>query len=351
MAVTTEDLVKKAKECGYDKCGIIPVEQMAGYADSLDEREERLPETKEFYDKFRPFADPRAQYPWVKSIIVCSFRYGRYDIPGGLDKHYAKAYLTDGRRNAASGCWKAGELFDEYLEERGVRCASSRDFGLTALRWAAMKAGIGIIRRNNFFYTERGSWNHLEAFLIGEPLEYIETCAVRPCPDGCSLCVKACPTGALCAPYTMNPAACVSALTTWSGWDLTTEPLRAKMGRWAYGCDVCQDVCPFNRGAWSGGEEFPGLSELAKYLPLTEIVEADYDTLKNIVQPAFWYIPADKVWRYKTNALNVMLNDYSPEYLPAIKKACSDEAEPVRKMAAWVLTELKKREAGGTEAE
>ena len=102
--------------------------------------------------------------------------------------------------------------------------------------------------------------------------------------------------------------------------DLTTEPLRAKMGRWAYGCDVCQDVCPFNRGAWSGGEEFPGLSELAKYLPLTEIVEADYDTLKNIVQPAFWYIPADKVWRYKTNALNVMLNDYSPEYLPAIKK-------------------------------
>ena len=200
MAVTTEDLVKKAKECGYDKCGIIPVEQMAGYADSLDEREERLPETKEFYDKFRPFADPRAQYPWVESIIVCSFRYGRYDIPGGLDKHYAKAYLTDGRRNAASGCWKAGERFDEYLEERGVRCASSRDFGLTALRWAAMKAGIGIIRRNNFFYTEHGSWNHLEAFLIGEPLEYIETCAVRPCPDGCSLCVKACPTGALCAP-------------------------------------------------------------------------------------------------------------------------------------------------------
>ena len=81
---------EEGKECGYDKCGIIPVEQMAGYADSLDEREERLPETKEFYDKFRPFADPRAQYPWVESIIVCSFRYGRYDIPGGLDKHYAQ---------------------------------------------------------------------------------------------------------------------------------------------------------------------------------------------------------------------------------------------------------------------
>ena len=83
----------------------------------------------------------------------------------------------------------------------------------------------------------------------------------------------------------------------------TTEPLRAKMGRWAYGCDVCQDVCPFNRGAWNGSEEFPGLAELTKYLPLTEIVEADYDLLKDIVQPALWYIPADKAWRYKTNAL------------------------------------------------
>ena len=66
MAVTAEELVKKAKECGYDKCGIIPVEQMAGYADSLDEREKRLPETKEFYDKFRPFADPRGQYPTLR---------------------------------------------------------------------------------------------------------------------------------------------------------------------------------------------------------------------------------------------------------------------------------------------
>lgn len=124
MAVTAEELVKKAKECGYDKCGIIPVEQMAGYADSLDEREERLPETKEFYDKFRPFADPRAQYPWVKSIIVCSFRYGRYDIPGGLDKHYAKAYLTDGRRNAASGRWKAGGSSTSIL--RSAACAARR---------------------------------------------------------------------------------------------------------------------------------------------------------------------------------------------------------------------------------
>ena len=69
------------------------------------------------------------------------------------------------------------------------------------------------------------------------------------------------------------------------------------------------------------------------------------------MQPALWYIPAGKVWRYKTNALNVMLNKYSPEYLPAIKKACADEAEPVRKMAAWVLEELKKRKAEGTEAE
>ena len=51
--------------------------------------------------------------------------------------------------------------------------ATDRDFGITALRWAGMKAGIGIIRKNNFFYTEKGSYQYLEAFLIDEPLQYI----------------------------------------------------------------------------------------------------------------------------------------------------------------------------------
>ena len=148
-----------------------------------------------------------------------------------------------------------------------------------------------------------------------------------------------------------DPAACVSALTTWSGWDLTTEPAARKDGALGLRLRRLPGRMPLQprrverrrRISWalracevsaSYGDSGSGLRYAQKHRAACPLVH-----------------PADKVWRYKTNALNVMPHDYSPEYLSAIKKACSDEAEPVRKMAAWVLTELKiSAKAGGTEA-
>ncbi len=80
---------------------------------------------------------------------------------------------------------------------------------------------------------------------------------------------------------------------------------------------------------------------MSENLSLTQIVEADYDYIKNVVQPKFWYIPKDKYWRFKTNALNVMLNEYKVECLDSLKSACHDEEKEVRKMAKWVLLQLK----------
>jgi epoxyqueuosine reductase len=75
-------------------------------------------------------------------------------------------------------------------------------------------------------------------------------------------------------------------------------------------------------------------------LSFEQIIEADYEFLENVIQQKLWYIPKDKVWRYKTNALNAMLNTYKPEYLPFIEKACNDKNENVRNMAKWVLAKL-----------
>ena len=67
------------------------------------------------------------------------------------------------------------------------------------------------------------------------------------------------------------------------------------------------------------------------------------------MQPKLWYIPQGKEWRYKTNTLNAMLNNYDPKYLPVIKKVCQDEYREVRDMAEWVLEEIERKGIGESE--
>jgi len=334
------EIVHSAIKLGFDKCGIIPIAKMLGYEKRLEERIQHFPETEEKYKGFRAFAHLEQNYPWAEAVVICSYWYGKYRIPSELQGCIAKYYLTDGRRNTASAGYQTSIAFEKYLIDCGLQTATDREFGITALRWAAMQAGIGIVRKNNFFYTEKGSYQHLEAFLIDKPLEYIMEHNIRPCAQTCDFCIKACPTKSLEAPYTMCRNTCVSCLTTFDGWDLTKEPLQGKFGSWMYGCDACQDACPYNKKAWTENEEFPGLEELCKYLTYTEIVHADYGWLETVLQPKLWYIPKGKEWRYKTNALNAMLNNYSSEYLQVIKDACQDEYEEVRDMSKWVLAKI-----------
>lgn len=342
--VTAVEIIEKAKEFGYDKCGIVPLDRMAGYEDKLNERMERFPETRERYEGLRKFAYPQKKFPWARSVVVCSFWCGKYRIPKNLHGHIAGFYLTDMRHQINSPGYQASLAFEKFLGESGLRLAFDRDFGITSLRWAAQEAGLGLIRKNNFFYTEKGSFQYLEAFLIDEPLEYKETCVLKPCSHNCRKCIQACPTHALDRPYSMNRNRCVSDLTTWSGWDLTSEPLHSQLGGWIYGCDACQDACPYNQKVEEEKEEYPGLEKLSEELSLLRIVQADYTYLEEVLQPILWYIPAEKSRRYKTNALNAMLNDYKPEYHPIIRNACEDEKEPVRRMARWVLQQIEQNE-------
>jgi epoxyqueuosine reductase len=152
--------------------------------------------------------------------------------------------------------------------------------------------------------------------------------------------MQACPTGALCAPFTMNRSACITCITTFAGWDLTSEPHQAAIDTWLYGCDMCQDACPFNKKAWTQDEDFPQLEEVASLMVPEKIVAMDYPTLLAQVQPRFWYISKKNLWRFKTAALNAMLNRFEPACLPLIMSARDDEDERVRHMAEWVLERL-----------
>lgn len=340
MEALATQIKNAALNLGYEKCGIIPIRAMAGYQDKLDERIACFPESRPQLKNFYRFACPEDTYPWAKSIVVCARYYGKYHIPEHLAGLIGKYYLVDSRIDSHAGEHQDSLRFEAYMQELGLRTETERKFGVTALRWAAAQAGLGLIRKNNFFYTESGSWVHLEAWLIDKELEAVEATTLKACAANCSQCIKACPTASLAQPYAMNFTNCVSCLTTFTGRDLPNEKFQEEMGGWVYGCDACQDVCPMNKQKWQAAESFPALSELGGQISLAKILTMDYEFLEQTMQAKFFYIPRQDVWKWKANAINAMVNAYKEQYREYIYEACHDRHEKVREMAQWAVSRL-----------
>ncbi len=334
----------KALVLGYENCGIIPVESVADYADKLNERIDRVPMGEQQFGDLRGFASPQERFPWVKSIVVLVHRYSVYNVPPEVDGVYAKTYLFDDRLDENADAFKRRRRFGEFMDEIGVRHVTESKFGLTALRWAAVKAGLGTIRRNNFFYTPNGSYLMLEAFLIDKEAEWIDDVPVKPCPTNCRRCEEACTSKSLCAPYTMVLASCMSFQTSLSanipGAGIPTEEMATCIGKRLYGCDACQDACPFNKDKWIGGEDFSGLDALLPSMRPERIMEMSYEQIAETLGRKFWYIEPENLWKWKLNALTVMRNDYCDRYERAVRLGLSDPVEAVREFATRVCRKL-----------
>jgi len=329
---------ERALQLGFSKCGIISVDAVRGYKEKLDERIAELPESSVIYNKFYSFADVREKFPWSRSLVVCVFDYNNYKIPENVRGRIGTIYLFDGRRDKNSDAYQARNELTAYMESIGIRVAGKDDRDVTALRFAAEKAGLGKIRRNNFFYTEKGSWNYIDVFVIDKELELIEQSYLKQCPKDCDKCILACPTRSLTRPLTMNPLRCVSYLTARGGGtvDLVGNPVSKEIGKWIYGCDDCQSACPFNKNRFTEDVEYPGLAEMAGDLSPEKIIDMDDEYLLNVVFPKFRYLGLDKKWVWKVNALNAMNNDYQKMYDAHIIKCLDDPDERVRRMAEWV---------------
>jgi epoxyqueuosine reductase len=332
------EIVSKARSLGYYKCGIIKVSDVGDYAELLQRRMSDYPDAKIMLDRFISFAEPAKIFPWAKSIVVCIHDKGRYKIPANLQGMIGKDFLVDTRRRKDTVEFQSSLTFEAYLTGLGLQVETHRDYGLTSLRLAAMRAGLGLIRRNNFFYSDQGSSVSIEAWLIDREMELKDKVMVKPCPEKCGKCIKACPTKALAAPFSMNPLKCASFLTHNSNVDWINHPLATLMDGWIYGCDACQDACPFNQVSRRDKVlDFPGLTELGKELSLTGILEMSYEYLSQKLAPVFWYIPVERLWTWKVNVLNVMYNYYTDEYRDSILLAIKDQNQQVRDMARRVF--------------
>lgn len=198
----------------------------------------------------------------------------------------------------------------------------------------AQLAGLGWVGKNTLLLNRKqGSWFLLAALLTTEPLVYDEPALTSYCGT-CRACLDACPTGALVEPYKLDARKCISYLTIESRRP-TPHELREKQGTWVFGCDVCQEVCPWNRRA-------PATSEPA-FQPREEINPLDLASLLQMDEAAFRKRFRDTpLWRPRRRGLLchaaiALGNRPGPTAFGALCQGLADDDPSVRAACAWAL--------------
>ena len=201
----------------------------------------------------------RVAMPWARSVVVCALNYNGVgplsiepaDGSAGWIGRYA--WLGDEAGGAADyHDLLMGKLrgVEAGLRER-VACETRCyvDTGPVLERDFAARAGVGWVGKNTCVLNQEwGSWLLLGVIVTSIPMAEVATVAAADRCGSCTRCVDACPTGALVGAREMDASRCIAYLTIEKKGAIPEE-LREGMGRQVFGCDICQDVCPWNRKA------------------------------------------------------------------------------------------------------
>jgi epoxyqueuosine reductase len=261
LSERTRWICGRARAVGFDLCGVAPVDSLA----ELSHLEEWLArgyagEMNYLRDPRR--ADPRHVLKGARSLIVVALNYNTSQ-PYSTD--WAAGAMSDPPRGWISRyAW--GDDYHEVLGEKlDILLAAMRaqftepfearayvDTGPVVERVAAKHAGLGWLAKNTCLINEQlGSWLFLGVIVTTLDLAPSLAPGEPPAADlcgNCTLCLDACPTQAFPAPYVLDARRCISYLTIELRGPIP-EDLRPAMDRAVIGCDICQDVCPWNRKA------------------------------------------------------------------------------------------------------
>jgi epoxyqueuosine reductase len=216
------------------------------------------------------------------------------------------------------------------------------DTGPVVERIAAKYAGIGWIGKNTCMINQKlGSWFFLGVILTSLDLDPDRERGL-PAPDrcgSCTRCIDACPTDALIAPYQLDSNKCIAYLTIEKRGALPEDDeLRSGMGRHVFGCDICQDVCPWNRKAPA--------TNAAEFQARQGLVNPALDWLAEMSEEQFRRtFRASPVRRAKRaglrrNAVIAMGNSGDQKFLSVLDALAVDEDEVVSEAAAWAIRRL-----------
>jgi len=254
-------ITERAQALGFSLCGVAPLERFPEYAE-FETWLERGYGGAMGYLANPKRRDPAQVLAGARSVIVCALKYntahpysgeaaatGKGGGPHGWISRYAWG------RDYHEVLWERLNALAETLKERFPEPHESRayaDTGPIAERLFAKYAGLGWLGKNTLLLNaEMGSWFFLGVILT--TLEFSPSLARHEMPPAdlcgkCRRCLDACPTGALVEPYVMDARRCISYLTIELRGSVPEE-FREAIGENVYGCDICQEVCPYNRKA------------------------------------------------------------------------------------------------------
>ena len=253
---------ERARALGFDACGVAPAEKFPELTEYSEWLERGYAGEMKYLEDLRR-ADPREAMPGVRSLIVCALHYNA-ERQYSTEVKWNEAGQEGPRGWISRYAW--GDDYHEVLWEKlNLLTAEMRthfmepfearayaDTGPIHERAAAKHAGLGWLAKNTLLINESlGSWLFLGVILTSLPLNPTLSSDGTPPPDRCGTCTRcleACPTQAIVEPYLLDASRCISYLTIELRGAIPDE-LREKMGHHVFGCDICQDVCPWNRKA------------------------------------------------------------------------------------------------------
>ena len=350
MGARFEDAIKNAaQEAGFELAGIASVSdfpELARFPEWIAAGragEMKYLESRDDSGKLRR-ASLSSVFPWAKSVIVCAVNYNTAQPYSTEVNHSERGWIS---RYA----WSREDYHDSVLRrvreletklkdlcagDAPIETRSYVDTGPLVERVYARYAGVGWIGKNTCVINQgMGSWLFLAVIVTS-----IELSPDVPAPDRCGTCtrcIEACPTQAIVAPYELDSNKCISYLTI-EKRGLIPDELRAGIGHQVFGCDICQDVCPWNR-------KTPA-SDKPEFQPREWLVNPTLAWLAEISEEEFREqfrgspIKRTKRAGLRRNALIAIGNSKNRELLPVVDHACEDADPIVADAAKWAKKQL-----------